>query len=102
MTPVIPWDVDAAFAGLLRDAGEKLCTRCNDAWPADTEFFRLQAREGGARLAPWCRACESDYQSEKRAGEAARKRAARAEACGGMGVALAGLAAITHNAGSEA
>ena len=50
---------------------EKTCTRCEEAWPADTEFFRLQPKAGHpARLAPWCRACEADYQREKRSLEA--------------------------------
>jgi hypothetical protein len=51
---------------------EKQCTRCEDWWPADTEFFRRQAKPGSPnRLAPWCRACEADYQTEKRAPEPA-------------------------------
>ncbi len=47
---------------------EKVCSRCSEAWPADDEFFRLQPRQGQpARLAPWCRACESDHAAAKRA-----------------------------------
>ena len=46
---------------------EKTCTRCSEAWPADTDFFRLQPKAGHpTRLAPWCRACEADYQRERR------------------------------------
>lgn len=46
---------------------EKTCTRCRDAWPADTEFFRPQPRPGNPdRLAPWCRACELEQKQEAR------------------------------------
>lgn len=47
---------------------EKACTKCSEPWPADKEFFRCQPRRNNPhRLAPWCRACEKDYASEKRA-----------------------------------
>lgn len=50
---------------------EKTCTRCHEDWPADAEFFRPQPRRGDYhRLAPWCRACEADYQTVKRAAPA--------------------------------
>lgn len=46
---------------------EKTCTKCHEEWPSDTEFFRPQPRPGSPdRLAPWCRACESDYARDKR------------------------------------
>jgi hypothetical protein len=47
---------------------EKTCTRCNESWPADTEFFRAQSKPRQPnRLAPWCRACEADQKAAARA-----------------------------------
>ncbi len=43
---------------------EKLCRRCNEAWPVD--FFRPDKR-GPGYLTPWCRACEADQKREYRA-----------------------------------
>ena len=49
---------------------EKTCTRCNESWPKDTEFFRRENR-GSMCWVPWCRACEADQKREKRAAERA-------------------------------
>lgn len=58
---------------------EKTCTRCNEGWPADAEFFRPQPKPRQPnRLAPWCRACEADQKAEARA----LARAAIAKATG--------------------
>lgn len=41
---------------------EKYCSRCNEHWPADSEFFYTQpTRKDG--LSDWCKAC---YQEWKR------------------------------------
>ena len=45
---------------------EKTCTRCNESWPLETEFFRKETRGYGYYL-PWCRACEAEQKREKRA-----------------------------------
>ena len=57
---------------LLRDAlygPEKFCTRCNEWWPADREFFYPQADSAGG-LFYWCKACYAEWKR----GRAAIKR----------------------------
>jgi hypothetical protein len=44
----------------------KVCARCNDAWPPDTEFFR-------SSQTPWCIACEREAG---RPGDGKRNRSA--------------------------
>ena len=51
-----------AVARVLRDGEsgtEKLCRRCNEWWPADTEFF-TRDRYGAGGLFYCCRACYRD------------------------------------------
>ena len=43
------------------DGLEKRCTRCNDWWPADGEFFYSNPRHV-AGLADWCKACYSEHR----------------------------------------
>lgn len=43
----------------------KYCKKCDDWHPADTEFFN-EARSRKLGLSPWCRACNSDNQNDKR------------------------------------
>ena len=47
------------------DEREKLCTRCDEWWPADAEFFRPRST-GSRRLLCWCRACEAEQKREAR------------------------------------
>jgi len=49
------------------EMGERLkyCRRCDDYFPADTEFFNI-ARSAKVGLSPWCRACNAENQNEKR------------------------------------
>ncbi len=74
--------ITGAVAERLLDGAapeEKLCTRCNEEWPADTAFFRSQPKPGQpSRLAPWCRACEAEQKAQARAAS----RAAIAKASG--------------------
>lgn len=42
---------------------EKLCTRCDDYWPADSEFY-YSTSDG--RLNSWCKACVNERRYEKR------------------------------------
>jgi hypothetical protein len=44
----------------------KICTRCNDDWPSDHEFYR-------SKSTPWCIACEKEAG---RHGDKKRKRSA--------------------------
>ena len=45
------------------DAGlELLCTRCNEFWPADAEFFQPSKRDG---FASWCKACVKEDPKEQ-------------------------------------
>ena len=54
---------------------EKLCTRCNEWWPADEEFFAPNA-QGSGQLFHYCRACQVEWQR----GQRVKKRAAMARA----------------------
>jgi len=54
---------------------EKLCTRCNEWWPADEEFFAPDA-QGSGQLFHYCRACRVEWQRSQRD----KKRAATAGA----------------------
>lgn len=45
---------------------ERYCSRCNDWWPEDREFFIR--KKGGWRC--WCRACFNEARAERRAAEA--------------------------------
>lgn len=40
---------------------EKMCTRCKEYWPADTEFFY----KSGDGLHTWCKACVQDWKHER-------------------------------------
>lgn len=71
------------------------CSRCNDFWPADREFF-YTAR---GKLHPWCKACylsdEKVIQKTERWKESLRvARAARNE--GGAREAVPTLAGFTE------
>lgn len=53
-----------ADAGALRieEVPEKLCKKCHDDWPADTEFFyRRASNEDG--LSDTCKACYAEMPS---------------------------------------
>lgn len=41
---------------------EKSCTKCQEAWPADTEFFHREPRNADG-LTGECIACKSHYDS---------------------------------------
>ena len=67
---------------LLRDAmygPEKLCTRCDEWWPADTEFFYPQADAAGG-LFYWCKACYAEW---KRGRAAVKRQGQHAAIAGG-------------------
>ena len=38
----------------------KLCTRCSDYWPADSEFFYASKSPDG--LTSWCKACYIEWR----------------------------------------
>lgn len=42
----------------------KLCRRCGRELPADEEHFRL--RRPGGTLQSWCRACQQEYDRQRR------------------------------------
>lgn len=42
---------------------ERYCPRCDEYWPADTEFFH--SRPGGL-LDAWCRACSNEYRQRRK------------------------------------
>lgn len=48
------------------EMGERLkyCKRCDDFFPADTEFFN-EAKSRKVGLSSWCRACNDENQNEK-------------------------------------
>lgn len=43
---------------------EKQCSRCEEWWPADTEFFNHARSERGG-LHVWCRACSIEQHRER-------------------------------------
>jgi len=52
---------DAAVQ-VLEEAPEKLCKKCDEHWPADSEFFyrRVSSADG---LSDTCKACYADMPS---------------------------------------
>ena len=44
---------------------EKLCTRCNEWWPADGEFFAPDS-QGSGQLYHYCRACHIEWRRSRR------------------------------------
>ena len=42
----------------------KRCSKCQDHWPADTEFF-YTAKEERDGLAKWCKACYQEWRYAK-------------------------------------
>lgn len=44
---------------------EKLCTRCNEWWPADGEFFQPNAAGAGG-LFYCCKACYAEWRTDRR------------------------------------
>lgn len=69
--PLPASDMDPTLKGPDRsrdtDEGtERYCSRCNDWWPEDIEFF--QRKRGGWHC--WCRACFNEARAERRAAEA--------------------------------
>lgn len=64
-------------ADKLRDGetgNEKLCTRCNELWPADLEFF--YSDPGGlAGLFYCCKACYREWLAENKAKKVAKAAA---------------------------
>lgn len=40
---------------------EKRCSRCNDHWPADSEFFFSNGTAGDG-LSKWCKACYVEWR----------------------------------------
>ncbi|MDR5170701.1 hypothetical protein IHQ56_02610 [Methylobacillus flagellatus] len=43
------------------DGLHRLCCRCNEYWPADTEFF-YYAKKKGDGLHSWCKACYEEWR----------------------------------------
>jgi hypothetical protein len=41
----------------------RVCTRCRDEWPLDSEFFPRGQVDG---FHSWCRACWAEYSRERR------------------------------------
>lgn len=56
------------------DAIERLCSRCGEWWPADTEFFVLSPGTAGG-LATACRACRLQHSPRRPPRMAVRLRA---------------------------
>lgn len=56
---------------------EKLCTRCNEWWPADEEFF-YKDPTGAAGLFYCCKACYAEWRIAQAAKKAARIEERRA------------------------
>lgn len=50
---------------VIPDFPELLCTRCNEHWPADTEFF-YSDRSRPSGLAGMCKACYAELPSTVR------------------------------------
>lgn len=51
----------------LADLGlEKRCSRCQEYWPADTEFWFSEPQSAGG-LSSWCKACFREWRSGWRA-----------------------------------
>lgn len=48
---------------------EKYCLRCQDWWPADTDFFHADKVVKGG-LCSWCKACVAQYRVIKKFGNA--------------------------------
>ncbi|MDH1587982.1 hypothetical protein [Stutzerimonas stutzeri] len=46
----------------IADVPEKLCRKCGDTWPADTEFFYRQAAKSDG-LGSVCKACYAETPS---------------------------------------
>jgi hypothetical protein len=43
---------------------ERLCPKCKELWPADTEFFfSVPSQPGG--LNEWCKACYRDWRDAR-------------------------------------
>lgn len=47
------------------DGQEKRCSRCQEWWPADREFFHGCCTKP-LGLADWCRACYGEWRADKR------------------------------------
>jgi hypothetical protein len=45
---------------------EKLCTKCGEYWPADTEFFHLSDTYYGDGLYVYCKACSLEKRREQK------------------------------------
>ena len=41
------------------------CTRCEEEWPLDEEFFYFQVRHGRRVPSAWCIACWSERSRER-------------------------------------
>lgn len=46
-------------------APEKRCSKCNEWWPADLEFFYANRGKPGD-LSDWCHACYADHRAHRR------------------------------------
>lgn len=57
-----PWNRGERF--LERDdtilGRVRLCRRCNEDWPLDSEFWFFQTRNGTVRVLGYCKACWSE------------------------------------------
>ena len=53
---------------------ERQCTKCDEWWPADKEFFYTTGankESGRDELHPWCKACYQEWRINKRAAKKA-------------------------------
>lgn len=51
---------------------EKTCTKCQEQWPADTEFFHRERRNADG-LTGECIACKASYDSYRIAGRFSKR-----------------------------
>lgn len=54
---------------------EKTCTKCQEQWPADTEFFHRERRNADG-LTGECIACKASYDSCRSAGRFSKSNGA--------------------------
>ena len=52
------------------DGLQKYCARCQEYWPADSEFFFCNKNEGDG-LMPWCKVCYDEYRYGEKKKDAA-------------------------------
>ncbi len=52
---------------------EKRCAKCNEYWPADTQFYHSKP-SGKDGLQDWCKACYGTWDRERREQKIAKRK----------------------------